>query len=389
MRQRGLPLRAMGLLAICAILVLIAALVGSALVFRALVQDHLSAIEIALRLGLYTHPDVTAHLGRAREYMDGGTLLLIWMGWLGITLVSTAGLMFFWRLAADIAAVRARAQAIVTGERGRGQPLGRHDELGDLGRAVDDLAEALVRRERALEIERRHVMHQEKLATIGSMAAGVLREIGNPVAAIDGYARALVDAQREGQVSQPGAWYDPAALLAEARRLVDITREIAMLAAAPATQRELVSLNDVVSRSTALLRYEPRLEGVAVVLALDAQLPAISGIGDRLVLLVSNLVVNAADATATRPAHTARIEIATRRSGGGVELCVADNGCGMDAAVRQRAFEPLFTTKPPGHGTGLGLPLCRSIAEDHGGRIALDSQPGHGTRVTVWLPLAE
>jgi signal transduction histidine kinase len=60
----------------------------------------------------------------------------------------------------------------------------------------------------------------------------------------------------------------------------------------------------------------------------------------------------------------------------------------MSDAVRERAFEPLFSTKSDGRGTGLGLPLCRSIAQDHGGRISLQSQPGSGTRVTVWLPIA-
>lgn len=233
-------------------------------------------------------------------------------------------------------------------------------------------------------------MHQEKLATIGSMAAGVLREIGNPIAAIDGYARAMVDAQRGGEPlpapGGPAAWDAPAQLLQQTRRLVDTTHEIAALAAAPAMQRELVSLNEIVHRSTALLRYEPRLEGVAVVTSLDPRLPAIPAVGDRLVLLVLNLAVNAADATAACKPHAARVELTTRASGTGVELCVADNGSGMSPAVLARAFEPLFTTKAPGQGTGLGLPLCQSVVEEHGGRIALASEPGAGTRVTVWLP---
>ena len=59
----------------------------------------------------------------------------------------------------------------------------------------------------------------------------------------------------------------------------------------------------------------------------------------------------------------------------------------MSDAVRERAFEPLFTTKPAGRGTGLGLSLCRSIAHDHGGHIMLESAAGQGTRVSVWIPL--
>jgi signal transduction histidine kinase len=108
---------------------------------------------------------------------------------------------------------------------------------------------------------------------------------------------------------------------------------------------------------------------------------------DRMVLLLINLVINGADAGAGLPPRTARIEVATRCAGQGVELCVSDNGCGMSEAVRERAFDPLFTTKPAGCGTGLGLPLCRAIAQDHGGRLDLASAPGEGTRVTVWLPV--
>lgn len=408
---RRMSLRATGLLAILGIMTLAVLLVASALLFRGAVESHLQAVEqmqarqaMLLRRGLQqaatgggaaqtaqlqqqlreSQADSTQHLTEARHHIDGGTVVIACLAWLGITTAGALAMLFFSRLAIDIAAVRARAMAIVVGDRGRGQPLARNDELSDLAEAVDHLADALGRRERDLEIERRHVMHQEKLAAIGSMAAGVLREIGNPIAAIDGYARAMVDAQRGGG---PGLAPAPAEILHETARLAAITHEMSELAAAPASQWQLASLNEIVAKSIALLRYEPRLASVSVVPALDPQLPAIAATADRLVLLLINLVTNAADATALLPAHTARIGLATRRADGGVELCVSDNGCGMTDAVRERAFEALFTTKPAGRGTGLGLPLCRAIAHEHGGKITLESVAGEGTRARVWLPL--
>jgi two-component system, NtrC family, sensor kinase len=381
--QRRMPLRATGLFAIFAVMSLALLLVLASLLFRGVVQDELVAVQQA-----GSRQSALQHLAAARDYIDGGTVVIACLAWLGITMIGALALLFFSRLATDIAAVRTRAQAIVTGDRSRGQPLARNDELGDLAQAVDSLAEALGRHEREREIERRQVMHHEKLATIGSMAAGVVRDIGNPIAAIDGYARAIADAQSSGQAAPAAAeWAAAGQILNETMRLVAITREISALAATPASQRQLASLNEIVTQAAGLLRYEPRLEFVTLVTTLDPQLPAVEAVADRLVLLLVNLIVNAADATAELAPRTARIEVATRSANGGVEVCVSDNGCGMSEAVRKRAFEPLFSTKPGGQGSGLGLPLCRSIVRDHGGRITLESQPGKGTRVSVWLPL--
>jgi len=404
--QRRLPLRAAGLLAILGMVVLAMATVATALLFRAAVQDNLQGIEHAqARYAQFSRCSAPAdgdevpgqlrqaqaelahELARARESIDGGTLTLICLAWLSITSIGALSLVFFTRLTADIAAVRTRALAIVTGDRSCGKPLARNDELSDLGGAVDHLAMTLARRERDLEIERRHVLHSEKLATIGAMAAGVLREIGNPIAAIDGYTRAIADGRRSGECASGAGWCNPAPILHETARLVAIARQMSELADAPASSAQLLSLNEIVTRSTGLLRYEPRLDGVKVVSTLDAQLPAINAVANELVQLVINLVVNAADATAALAPHTARIELATRAAAGGIELTVTDNGSGMAEDVRRRAFEPLFTTKPPGIGTGLGLPLCRSVVQAHGGSISLESEPGRGTCARVWLPL--
>lgn len=409
--RRRLPLRATGLLGILGVMVLAMLLVAAALVFRGAVRGHLDAVEraderfaVLLRDRAVAAADGerlreidrdlrqlgaerSAHLEESRHLVDGGTVVMACIAWLGITCIGALALLFFSRLASDIAAVRARALAILTGERGCGRPLQRNDELSDLAQALDSLADALARRERDLNVERRNVMHQEKLAAIGSMATGVLREIGNPIAAIDGLAQAMVEAQRSGDLAPPPApWCDPAQILQETAKLAAITHEIAELAAPPASQWQLASLNEVVAKSLALLHYEPRLEGMALASSLDAQLPAVMGIADRLVQLVMNLVVNAADAVATLPPRTRRIEVTTRRAEGGMELCVSDNGIGMNEAVQARAFEPLFTTKPAGCGTGLGLPLCRSVVLEHGGRIDVQSAPGQGTTVLVWLP---
>lgn len=415
-RQRRLSMRATGMVAILALIALATVMVASALLFRGALQSHVADLEAAhARWGTLVQVRQDAertgadrarlaaldvqlrdaseqrehHLATTRHYIDGSTVTIATLAWVGITSIGALALLFFSRLAGDIATVRARALAILTGDRSAGRPLSRNDELGDLGDAVNSLAETLARREQDLAVERRHVMHQEKLATIGSMAAGVIREIGNPIAAIDGYARAMLEARSMPEAApapdEDGSDVKP--ILQETARLIAITREINRLAAAPAAQWQLVSLNELVTQTLALLRYEPRMEDVKVATALDPQLPAVMGCADRLVQLLTNVVVNAADATAALPAHTARIEIASRAVDGGVELVVDDNGSGITPEVLRRAFDPLFTTKPAGQGTGLGLPLCRAVAEEHGGRMSLAARPEGGTRASLWLPV--
>lgn len=403
---RRIPLRAVGLTGALGVIALVMALAGSALLCRDAVEAHLAGIEQAQarqaalvygvpgddavgRLGAnaiqtgQAGSGIERHVADARKDARAAVITIAGLGAFGIIVIGALAMMFFSRLVADISTVRARAQAIVEGDRSRGHSLARNDELGDLSAALDSMAQALTTHERELEIERRHVMHQEKLATIGAMAAGVVRSIGNPIAAIDGYARGLMGQQgvRDGDAGAATA------ILRETDRLITITHEISALAAPPAAQSELASLNDIVSQSIALLRFEPRLEGVSIVATLDPQLPALVAVADRLVLLTTSLIINAADATAGRGARGARIEVSTRCVAAGVELCVADNGRGMTQFVLDRAFEPLFTTKPPGRGTGLGLPLARAVALEHGGDITIRSTPEQGTLVRVWLSL--
>jgi two-component system NtrC family sensor kinase len=381
-----LPLRAMGMLGILALITLTTLMVASALLFRDAVQTHLQQLEEATTRhaallqrqawAIATDPARVAelepqvraaaderevHLLTTRHYIDASTITLASLGWLGITSIGSLALLFFSRLAGDIRALRGRALAILQGDRCGATPLPRLDELGDLSQSVEELAEALGRRERELALERRHAMHQEKLATLGSMAAGVIREIGNPIAAIDGYARVLLEARGGEDTGELRA------ILQETARLVAISREISTLAAAPAAQWQLASVNEIVGQTLALLRYEPRLGNVRITTVLDPQLPAVMASPDRLLQMLTTVILSDADATTTLPRHAAEIVITTRLAAGGVALSIESNGGARELQ---------------------GAPLCRSVVEAHGGRISMVSRPEGGTRVAVWLPLA-
>jgi len=350
-----------------------------------------AALESAARLAgtldaaagrMAAESDVRALTFRGESLVSTVTLVVI--GGLGIALLAVVVVLFFARISRDLQQLRLRTVEIVDGAARQPMPLGRFDEVGQLAGAINELAVALDRREHDLELERRKAFHHEKMAAIGSLAAGVLTEIGNPIAAIDGYARAMKDGQEPGG-TPAGRGISPDAILEQTARLTVIAHEIAELAAPQPSQRQLIDLNGVVEKALGLLRFDDAMRGVDMAVSLDRQLPALPGMTDRLVQLVMNLVGNAADAVRERPGQGGRIRIATRRSGDCAILDIGDNGVGMADDVRRRAFEPFFSTKPA--GTGLGLSLCRSIVDEHHGDIELRSQPLVGTQVTVSLPL--
>ena len=115
------------------------------------------------------------------------------------------------------------------------------------------------------------------------------------------------------------------------------------------------------------------------------ELQAIVADADKLRRVVLNLIGNARDACQAG----GHVEIDAQPHDGGIRVCVTDDGHGIDAAIRDHLFEPFTTTKAPGQGTGLGLPLVYNIVREHHGHIRIDSPPPdrtHGTRITVWLP---
>jgi len=289
------------------------------------------------------------------------------------------------RLSRGLDALRQRALALAAAQ--SAPAFNGPGELHALARTLDALVDDLSRRAHELEVERRSLFHQEKMAAVGAMAAGVLHDIGNPIAAIDGVARAMREAHASGEGRIGEGLCDPSLILHETSRLQAITQLIAGLAAPPSTAAQLLNVNDIVRTALLLLHFDPRLAGVRIEAQLDPQLPAVWGVSDSLLQMVMNLVTNAGDAVRAGPGGVRLISIKTLAAPDGVDITIADNGCGMSEDTLQRAFEPLFTTKPSGQGTGLGLPLCRSIARRHGGDVTLQSAPGVGTRAQVHLAL--
>jgi two-component system NtrC family sensor kinase len=240
-----------------------------------------------------------------------------------------------------------------------------------------------------LEIERqREALRQsEKLGAMGGLLAGVAHELNNPLAVVMG---------RAGLLEEKLA--DDAALRADASRIREaaercgrIVRTFLSMARSKPAQRGPVQLNDLVRAAADMLGYAWRSHGIELQLALAEDLPPVDVDGDQIGQVVLNLLVNAQQALAGRPAPR-RVQLNT-----GLEalpgrprqawLRVQDNGPGVPAESREQVFEPFFTTKAEGMGTGLGLAVSRSLARAHGGELMLEPERA-GASFRLTLPLA-
>ncbi len=236
------------------------------------------------------------------------------------------------------------------------------------------LVEQVVTEQRKLQAR---LLHQEKMAAFGLLAAGVAHEMGNPLSSIEAQLQLL-----EPKDLPPEAAPVVATVRQEVSRLGRILRELVDFARRRRDEATLVSVQSVVSDALRLLRHDRRMRAIEVREDFDPETPPVFVVEDHLMQVVLNLLLNALDAM---PAGgTLRIEVGT--AGGQVALRVRDTGSGMDRSVLARCFEPLFTTKEPGRGTGLGLSISRDIARAAGGDIELHSAPGRGTTAVVTLP---
>jgi len=343
-------------------------------------SEHLDQVTRQLR----TRRDIL--WSRYRDVYSTTSATNLFMVLFGVVLFGAVVTLFLTRLARDAKELAARALDIVSGYRGPPMEVTRHDEVGGLMEAVNRMQFELRRWEQQLEIAREQRFHKEKMAAIGSLAAAVAHEINNPIAAIAGIAQSMKDSGDYPAAGETGI-DPPDLILLQAKRIATISRQIAELTAPHSPEQELLDLNALVRNTCNFIGYDHRFRRIDMVLELDSQIPAASAIADHLTQVLMNLLINAADALEGITERHPTIRIATQATEREVSITVHDNGKGMSSEVLARAFEESYTTKPPDKGRGLGLFLCKSLIEDSGNRIELESTPGGGTTARIRLTL--
>ncbi|MGE0785359.1 MAG: ATP-binding protein [Sandaracinaceae bacterium] len=242
-----------------------------------------------------------------------------------------------------------------------------------------------VSEQRAIEAQLRLA---DRLAAVGTVAAGMAHEINNPLTYV--LANANVLSSQLAAIEGREAELAPLVELAEdirqgAERVRDVVRGLRFLARSNDEESRAVDVRPVLESSLAIAAAD-LAHHATVTVDLDASLPRVVANEARFGQVVLNLLVNAAHAMEGR---TGNVTLSARRDGPWVKISVADQGVGIPAALLDRVFEPFFTTKPAGRGTGLGLAICRRIVTSLGGRMELASIADVGTTVSVWLPAVE
>jgi two-component system NtrC family sensor kinase len=229
------------------------------------------------------------------------------------------------------------------------------------------------------------ISQAEKLAAIGTLAAGIMHEINNPLATIAACAESLELAEPDAPAPlRDGLWL----IQSEVRRCKGITDSLLDFSRPKVGDKTLVDLNAVIERTLFILKHHSRFKKLTVALELDRSLGAVVRANEeQLVQVFMALLINAMDAVREQ----GTIELRTRRGEAerSVLAEVVDHGEGIRDADLPKLFEPFFTTKAPGRGTGLGLSVCYAIVAEHGGRIEVDSTPGEGSVFRIALPRAD
>lgn len=230
------------------------------------------------------------------------------------------------------------------------------------------------------------LLHSEHLASMGMLAAGVSHEINNPLASI----ATAIEGLRRRMAEKPGGWEEPDEVAEylelvqkEVARCKRITDKLLILAPQGPSEARWVDLQVSVEETASLVSLEADRRGVALSCSWDNDRLFVKADDGQLRQVLLNVLLNAIQATEAGGSVVVR----GTKTDDGVAVSVTDTGCGISPAEVKRIFEPFYTKKPVGQGTGLGLFISKNIVQDHGGDIVVESREGEGTTVTVSLPL--
>jgi two-component system, NtrC family, sensor kinase len=252
-----------------------------------------------------------------------------------------------------------------------------HNETGQVVQTF--LFEEDVTEKRRLEAT---LAQSEKLAAVGQLAAGVAHEINNPLTAIIANAQLL---QHRPSLDDEETQDMLDLIIRAGDRAAQVVRNLLDFARKEQYEFTPIDLNETIQRALDLAQHELVARSIRLTFTPARDLPLILASRDHLQGVWLNLLLNAVDAIDDQQGE---IRVSTYRQGNEIRVSVADNGQGIPPGRIPRIFEPFYTTKEPGRGTGLGLSVCHRIVKQHGGHMLVDSKIGMGTEFTVVLPLS-
>lgn len=243
------------------------------------------------------------------------------------------------------------------------------------------------------------IIRAEKLASVGRLSSGIAHEIGNPIGIVMGYLDLIkqpdiVEQERNEYIDRTEK---------EIERINTIIRQLLEISRPSRSDRSEVSVHDLIDDISDVLNVQPLMSDIELKRSLNAEKDMVEADPNQLRQVFLNLIINAADAISSLDSdkngqRAGRLEIATAiqlnsmsgatANGSMLKIMFNDNGPGIPVKNLPNIFDPFFTTKDPGKGTGLGLSVSFMIVESLGGKMTVESMPGEGTTMIIYLPLA-
>ena len=262
-------------------------------------------------------------------------------------------------------------------------------EIGVLQKTFKQMLTSIQERNQRQKAESEiKLIQYEKQASIGKLAGGVAHEINNPLTGIFTFTHMLL---RRKDIPEE-VRSDLETIAQETERVRKIVKGLLDFSRQTELDREPTDVNRVVRVTISLVENQALIKGISLNFEPGEGLPMITLDRNQMQSVLLNIIINALDATEPGGSITITTGIgvsAIKPGQKGIKIVCTDTGCGIPQENLDKLFDPFFTTKEVGHGTGLGLSVSYGIVERHGGTIWVQSMVGHGSTVTVWLPIEE
>jgi len=255
-------------------------------------------------------------------------------------------------------------------------------ELASLG-IFTDLREK-IKMEKKLQETQMRLLQAEKMASLGSLAAGVAHEINNPLGGILIYASLLME---EFENEDDPRVQDLKRIVEEGTRCKEIVKSLLEFGRQAESKFEPIDINKAINDGLFFLENQALFQNIKITKHLDPALPFIQGDANQIKQVFMNMMVNAAEAMAEE-GGSLTISTGVNPDGSSIYISFKDTGVGIPPEIQSKIFDPFFTTKEVGKGTGLGLSTSYGIIQSHHGNIEVESEVGKGTTFRIILPVS-